>query len=622
MALGAWTWLLRVRADRAELAARSLQEHTEQRNRTSRAVNEALDEALHRHRLSGGSDLVQLVSARTAAQHARALLPDDDDELRPRVERVLAGIEHDERQARARLAQAARDRRMARDIEQVIRHVPAGKQNFDLDHADKSFRAAFGRYDLAIETLGPTVAADRINHSSIRRDLLNALDAWMLVRRLKGAGWQRLHEVLRRADPDPWRNRFRDALVVGDFKKLPPLGGEAELAAQPAATLELLASLFRIAGENDRAIVVLRVAALRHPSDYGINFQLGAWCLQAKPPQFDAAVRYFTVAMALRPDARSYAHLGLALGHKGESEEAITWLRKALSSQPDYLEAQQVLGALHLARGDNDEAAVVLRQVAQREPSPTAWYQLGVAHVRVRALSEAEAAFRKGIQCDPKEAALHLALANVLQLQGRLTEALSSAERSLKLASGQAELKREARRRRNSVQRWIDLESQLPALRQGKPPANSSDRLDLAGLCAVRGLPLTAVRLYQEALAASKDPTQRSGLQYISACNALRAGLSQGAEAATLSQEERARWRRRALAWLREYRESWERFPKKNRDDWRTTERAMSLLRSDRILALVQKPEALARLPAEERRAWQRFWNHVDQLLKRSQQQR
>jgi hypothetical protein len=73
---------------------------------------------------------------------------------------------------------------------------------------------------------------------------------------------------------------------------------------------------------------------------------------------------------------------------------------------------------------------------------------------------------------------------------------------------------------------------------------------------------------------------------------------------------------------LREYRDSWERYPKKNREDWRQTERAMSLLRSDRLLALVQKPEALARLPTEERRDWQLFWNHFDKLLKRCQQQR
>jgi tetratricopeptide (TPR) repeat protein len=618
LALGSWAWLTEERAARAEQAAKEMKERAEERARSDRAVNEALDEATRLHRESGGSDAVKLAAALAAVQRAAALLPPGESDSRVRVERAQAAIARDESAARERLAQAQRDGRMARALEEALDTQPSGPDRAVFQQVERTFRAAFDAYGLALDRLAPADAVARINRSAIRRDLLGGLDAWFLTRRTAGSDWQKLYDVIRRADPDAMRNGLREAIARGDFKLLTQRAEALAEADHPPATLELAASTLRSAGLTERAIEVLRAAHARHPNSAGINLQLAQCCVRARPPRLDEAIRFYTAALALRPSAGLYYELALALADKGEVEEAIVLLRQSLAAGPGpsstSVRARAVLGELLLGQGAVAEAAACWRELARQAPSADAWYNLGLALTQTKELAEAERAYGRALALSPNLAQAHTNLAYVLQMRGRLGEAVASAERGLKLAAGAPEVERMCRLRRDSARRWAELEKQLPALAEGKLRVNEGDRIELADLCAARGRHGAAARLYQEALnaGATKGMPMWSLLQS-AACSAV---------AVEGDEEERARWRRQALAWLRQQLTVWDGTPKKAREHWREAERVMRVLRDDSALAVVRRPEALARLPAGESREWQRYWGEVDARVKRCGRQR
>jgi serine/threonine-protein kinase len=624
LALGGWLWLAELRAERAEQSAHDLAERAEARARSSRAVNQALDEAGRLHRESGGTDLVKLVAAGAAAQRARDLLPDGDDELGPRVERVRTAIARDERQAREKIAQAARDRVMVGKLDVVLGNTGRPVGGFDLERADRGFQEAFVSHGIDVDRLDPAVAAEKIRRSNIRGELLGSLDGWLTARRLRGADWRRLHELLRRADPDPWRNRLRDAIVGGNLKKLVAVAEELVEAEQPSATLELVGPLLRIAGLTDRAIAVLAAAQLRHPNEAGITLQLGLCCREAKPPRLDEAIRWFTVVLALRPGATAYYNLGLTLTDKGDFEDGIVCVRQALAEQPDRLEFHGLLAELLLHMGRNDEASVAMRKVIQRQPSAHAWFNLGLALMQTRNLAEAETAYRKALRLDPGLAEARLSLAQVLQHQGQLDDALACSQRALKQASNKPELKSNVQLRLDNIRRWIALDRDVPALRQGKLQVAARDRVDLAELCCARGLNQAAARLFRQALAEGPMDEERPPQAYRqnAACAALAVALGQGSDSAGLGTEERARWRRRCLGWLREQLAWCQGVPLTGREYRRGVEKVVRLMRDDIALAPVRGADPLARLPEAERRQWQQLWADADALLKQCQRQR
>src|SRR5262249_8666100 len=109
-----------------------------------------------------------------------------------------------------------------------------------------------------------------------------------------------------------------------------------------------------------------------------------------------------------------------------------------------------------------------------------------------------------------------------------------------------------------------------------------------------------------------------AGTHYYAACAAALAGCGQGKDAADLDDAQRARWRRQALQWLRQDL-AWS---GKALEGGKAQSRAlvrskMQYWRSDGDLAGV-RGDALDRIPAEERKEWERFWAEVDALIRRA----
>jgi serine/threonine-protein kinase len=105
----------------------------------------------------------------------------------------------------------------------------------------------------------------------------------------------------------------------------------------------------------------------------------------------------------------------------------------------------------------------------------------------------------------------------------------------------------------------------------------------------------------------------------MAASAAALAGCGQGKDAGQLDEQERARLRRQALAWLQAdllaWRQQLEKGPRAARP---AIVQQLQRWQRDTDLACVRNPEALARLPQTERSEWQKLWGEVVALGQRA----
>jgi hypothetical protein len=145
--------------------------------------------------------------------------------------------------------------------------------------------------------------------------------------------------------------------------------------------------------------------------------------------------------------------------------------------------------------------------------------------------------------------------------------------------------------------------------------ADDSERLGLAEVCQIKRLNAGASRFFAEALANNPKLADdlQAGHRYNAACAAALAATGQGADAASLDAQGRARWRRQALDWLRAHLAAWAKG-----NDRGLVQRTLKHWQKDSDLAGVRDQAALANLPEAERQAWQKLWADVGDILKKS----
>jgi Flp pilus assembly protein TadD len=366
----------------------------------------------------------------------------------------------------------------------------------------------------------------------------------------------------------------------------------------------------------------------------------------------------FRRAISLRPEVAWFHHnLGRALGSQGKYREAEGACRQAIALRPDFAEPYSTLGTALNAQRKYGEAELASRQAIALKPNlPQAYNNLGAALAHRHRFGEAEAAFRKAIVLWPKFAEAHYNLGNCLTARGNHGEAAAGyraaithsrdsieAHINLSLALWRTarfdeaavqlleldrllppkDTRREsARKLWSRCQRLALLDNKLPALLEGtEKPASAAERLELRELCYVKKLYASAARFSRDAFVAEPKLTEdvAAGTRYAAACNAALAGCGQGKDAADLDDAERARWRRQALEWLRLDLAWWGEALEGGKGQARAQVRArMQHWRSDGDFAGVRGNDALARISAEERKEWERFWAEVDALIQRA----
>jgi tetratricopeptide (TPR) repeat protein len=180
---------------------------------------------------------------------------------------------------------------------------------------------------------------------------------------------------------------------------------------------------------------ILRQAQQRHPDDFWVNFELGSCLYHLRPPRLEEAIRYYTAAVAVRPESiAARENLGIALADKGKLDEAIVQFRQAIRHQPDHASTHNSLGRALYAKGELDEAIACYRKAIALDPKfAYAHNNRGNALKDKGKVDEAIACFHKAIALDPKYASAHYNLGNALDGKGQLDEAIACYRKAIAL---------------------------------------------------------------------------------------------------------------------------------------------------------------------------------------------
>jgi tetratricopeptide (TPR) repeat protein len=248
----------------------------------------------------------------------------------------------------------------------------------------------------------------------------------------------------RAADPEPTRDQLRQLWSEPDLKAqhqpLFQLAREADPHGWPPASLILLASALDSAGEQEAAADLLRHAQVEHPGDVWVNYNLADLLGRVHPPQADEAIRFYSVARALRPEtAHSMAH---ALKRRGRGDEAAAVFRDLTTLRPDDGRHWSCLCALLEDRGDHKgakqalEKAVSILRAAIRLKSDDTFSRNLLGLVLCDGAHDypaAEAEFQEAIRLNPGEALTHYNLGVALRGQGKAAAAASAYREAIRL---------------------------------------------------------------------------------------------------------------------------------------------------------------------------------------------
>lgn len=496
---GGWLWY---QQDRAARAAEELVREAEalrKRTLAIKAASEALEQGqMSRHQLRaellrpGG--VVALVNdparwraridaARAALDRARALQPDADpsrqERLTNQIRDLAAGINQDDD-----------DRELTFRLETIRldRAVQVSGEAFDSAMARRDYELAFANAGMSPSPGKEQATAKLIKESPIKEQLLAAVDDWAYLagqRKDEHNLRDRLLQIARLADPDPWRDSVRNAGIWGNSAALKTLADRAlaDRSAFARLTPQILFVFSRQLLRVGMDEAWLRQALLQHPSDFWLNFQMGSALIPTKPT---AAAGYLRAALAIRKDnATAWYNLGNALRAQNDLSAAVEAYKKAIAFRPNLAIAWTALA--NASKHDPAVALAAYHKATALDPTlVVAWYNLAVLLHNRKDLPGAIKAYEKIVHELKKNHALSWnGLGNALRLQDDWPAASAAFENAVK-----AEPK--------LVNAWLGL-----------------------GLCKYRANDLVAaIKAYKKAVAL--DPENASGWYNLGVIHALQ----------------------------------------------------------------------------------------------------
>jgi tetratricopeptide (TPR) repeat protein len=315
----------------------------------------------------------------------------------------------------------------------------------------------FARQGLDIRAPGTVPFTSAIRSSPIRFALIAAIENWALLASYnKDPQVARLLELARAADPDPWRNRFRDPDVWADLAALTRLAEDDDVGRQSPAVLVSLAWLLSINGGDPTAL--FQRALLDHPRDFWLHQQAAisarnpgvkmglalaaiairsrsavAYCLLAyflrEQGNWSAALVAANRAIEINPNcATAYNYLGLALQDKKDLPAAVAALQTAVALDPGNSSPCWNLGDLFRHQGNAAAAADAYRKAAERLGTAAGFRKLGGYLRDLKDHPGCVTAFQRAIEVEPEDFLARHCLGEVLQMQGQYAEAEKALE--------------------------------------------------------------------------------------------------------------------------------------------------------------------------------------------------
>jgi tetratricopeptide (TPR) repeat protein len=362
--------------------------------------------------------------AHAAARRAEGLLAAAEGAAnrQDRVDRLLADLAMLGRLEEIRLAAAA-----------------VNEIGFDSSQTSALYLNAFREFGLDVEMQSPPEGAKRLAVSGIPVELAAALDDWALDRKAAGPkatpAWTGLLALARAIDLSPWRQALRSALEKSDRQSLLVLASSKATHEQPALTLVNLAQALRLNGMQSEAVTLLRKAQERHPGDFWINHDLGIGLKGSTPPQPEEALRFLTVAAALRPRSPGVqVNLCSALRAGGRIDESVAAARKAIALDADFVLGYSNLGIVLALQASRDLALASLLEASWSRPDFTLAATQPASRRRYQQqVQEAIAAHREAVRRAPGDAGAHYNLGLSLEKGNQLAAAAAAYREAIRL---------------------------------------------------------------------------------------------------------------------------------------------------------------------------------------------
>lgn len=121
--------------------------------------------------------------------------------------------------------------------------------------------------------------------------------------------------------------------------------------------------------------------------------------------ELDLAVQLYKRSIELHPTPEAYTFLGWTYHFQGKTDEAIAECKKAIALDPTFGNPYNDIGAYLIERGEWDEAIPWLEKAIaspRYEAYHYAWYNLGRVCVHKEMYSKARECFRKALEIEPK----------------------------------------------------------------------------------------------------------------------------------------------------------------------------------------------------------------------------
>ncbi len=401
---------------------------------------------------------------------------------------------------------------------------------------------------------------------------------------------------------------------------------QAAVAAAPAnaAANNNLGKVLNDKPDRVGAEAAFREAIRLDPKFAMAHFNLGN-VLYAKPDRVGAEAAY-REAIRLDPkDAKAHYGLGLVLQAKPDRVGAEAAFREAIRLDSKLAVAYGKLGLVLQAKPDRVGAEAAFREAIRLDPKDAeAHNNLGILLSDKPDRVGAEAALREAIRLDPKLALAHNNLGLVLLASGQYADAKVHLDRALTLLPEKHPSRTLASRQMQVCERMLKLEARLPKLLRGEDKVDSApESLSVAEMCQHKKLYATGARFSAEAFAA--DPKLADDLQaqhrYNAACSAALAAASQGEDAAKLNEAAMAKLRGQARDWLRaDLALRTKQLESGKPADRAEVQKTMLHWQKDPDMAGIRDAAALAKLPADEQKAFTQLWADVATLLKKAEE--
>ena len=130
---------------------------------------------------------------------------------------------------------------------------------------------------------------------------------------------------------------------------------------------------------------------------------------------YPEAAQEFEAVLRIRPEARIYDSLGLALLYQGKTEDAIKQHRRALELNPNDATAWDNLAQALFKAGNTKEAIASAEQGVKKDPElPYSYVTLGMFYQSLGETAKAIEIYRKGLERNPGHRRLQETLTRIL----------------------------------------------------------------------------------------------------------------------------------------------------------------------------------------------------------------